>query len=135
MSIIHDALKKSGQPVIGENDRSKQPIRPELERHRRRASVNWGPLFVVAVLLLVAGPVLGPLFFHSARRPDAPRSVSMGREVSTNLGQFAVEEAPAPARNLFQGLSRGKSPASSPFTLIGVVYSGLHGGRDSYCLI
>ena len=144
MSIIHDALKKSGQPVVGDTGKSpekssapgKAPLSPNLERHRR-ASVSWGPIFVAAVLLLIAGPVLVPLF-RSPGRGDARvlRAVSVGQGINAmrpQAAQFALEEAPLPAKGVFPAPVR--PTANRPFVLSGIVFSSMNEWRDSYCLI
>lgn len=118
MSIIHEALKKSN-PQQGP-DTDKSAARPEVELHRRPSSGRWGPLFILFVCFLAAGPVLVPMLFKSplaSRQEPAPAA------------QFAIEEAPLPA-------SPVRTPApkafrSGKFVLSGIVYSA----EDSYCLI
>jgi hypothetical protein len=116
MSIIHDALKKSG------GDKAKNPsVKPQVERHAR-SGTNWGPLFVIAVVFLVAGPLLAPIFFKSQE----------GSHETAVSGQFAVETMalPAAGQSGFQPFK--PNPArSNGFTLSGVIYAG----EDSYCLI
>lgn len=142
MSIIHDALKKSGQPVIADGKQTPQtaasgvkttrtPLRPPVEGTPKRASASWGPLLIVALLLVIAGPVLAPMFSGSSNTA-ASRTVSVGDNASP-ARQFAIEEVPAPPRNFFQNLGRANTPV--PFVLSGVVYSALNSGKDSYCLI
>ena len=144
MSIIHEALKKSGQPVVADAEKSrssgtnkpdenKPSLQPPLVRHRKKASVNWGPLFVLALFFLVAAPELGPLLFKAARstpNTDRPaRSASMDQAVSAMHSQFAMEEAPIVPTPGARGDALGAP--TSPFVLSGVVYAG----QDSYCLI
>src|SRR3989338_2399909 len=114
MSVIHEALKKAGHPIIAQPDGKKPavPLRPEIEFHRKKTAVGWGPLFMLAVLALVTGPILFPLFHTSSQKTvitqdaaGASGSVSVGEEVSSSaspalqspnqLAQFAVEEVPA----------------------------------------
>ena len=148
MSMINEALKKAGQPVIQSvhEKKSEIPLRPEIEFHRKRSRAPWGPLFVLGLLMLITGPVLLPLFQSPFQGADAgsargSRVVSVGDEVSSaalrapqgsqGLGQFAIEETPIqaviPRPNIFSG---SKSPLPK-FSLSGIVYSE----QGSYCLI
>lgn len=139
MSIINEALKKAGkeksalEPAGALNSGTHVPLL-DLGPKKYKEPFNWGPLFVIFVLLLITGPIVAPLFSVSfrktglpsiARAPEetqTPASVTQG---SNHRKQFAVEEAP-----LFQ-------PAASPFaqppflTLSGIVYSP----SDAYCII
>jgi len=150
MSVIHEALKKAGQPIIAQPDRKKSgvPLRPEVEFHRKRAAVNWGPLFILAVLALITGPILLPLFHTASQKTTvqdtarAPRSVSVGEEVSSGassarqspnqLAQFAIEEVPAiqPTAPSWTGFTLKSNPLPQ-FLLTGVVFSE----NSAYCLI
>lgn len=59
MSIINEALKKAGKDR--QNDMSRPPI--EIGTYeRKKAGFNWGPVFVLLVLALIAGPILIPVF-------------------------------------------------------------------------
>ncbi len=150
MSIINEALKKAGQPIISE---SHQPIgrsplehlehksdkraemKPELQIERRKNTPNWGPFFLVGVLLLVTGPIVAPIFFNNpsskiistaADSAVAPMSLS-----TSPKGQYAVEEMPL-TQQMAQPSRLGKSVNPlTKFKLSGVVYSE----AGSYCLI
>ena len=120
MSIIHDALKKTNQPIVTQT--KKEPFRPELLKGKSR--VNWGPLLVVAILTLITAPILAPVFHDLSPTPAAPAS----RGNSANMkAQFAIEEAPiAP---VLRPATASGGPAQ--FALTGLIYSP----EGSYCLI
>ncbi len=112
MSIINEALKKTGQSVAHEP-------RPELLRKRSR--VNWGPFFVMGILALVTAPILAPWFSRPYKTTQAALQVPSGTTVGAGQmrGQFAIEET-----------SLAMAPVPN-FALSGLVYSK----ADSYCLI
>lgn len=114
MSIINEALKKAA--------REKAPVirQLEFEHERKRGRWNWGPLFVISVLLLITAPIISPVFSTSFKTEPTPTAPSLTRK-----GQFAIEEAP-------------RVSAVSPFVasmpnlyLSGIVFSP----QDSYCII
>ncbi len=122
MSIIHEALKKVNHPITNPD---RKAVRPEVELHRRKASGGWGPLFLLLVCFLAAGPVLVPLLFKSS-------TASRG-EGGPAHSQFAIEEAPLP-------VAPPPAPRTMPalrttrpgtYRLTGVVFST----AESYCLI
>ena len=143
MSIINEALKKAQRepapaaapaaPIV-HNLRLKTEFREDLLG--KKARINWGPAFVILVLLLIVGPILAPIFstpFKVATPTNpspAPRElVSVGSVVpQTPLhspamhSQFAIEEMPAAP--VFQGMR-------PELTLSGIVFSE----KESYCLI
>ncbi len=147
MSIINDALKKAGQPIISETHRStgrssvdqkpekRLEIKPRLQIERRKNTPNWGPFFLVGVLLLVTGPIVAPIFFNnpSSKILSAPTdttAASMSLSASPR-GQYAVEEMPLTQQTIpSTRLGKSVNPLTK-FKLSGVVYSE----AGSYCLI
>ena len=120
MSIIHDALKKTNQPIVTQT--KKEPFRPELLKGKSR--IHWGPLLVVAILILITAPILAPVFHEVSPTAPAPTQT----KAPNMKAQFAIEEAPiAPV------LQRPAAASANPvqFALTGLIYST--GG--SYCLI
>jgi hypothetical protein len=129
MSIINDALKKAERD--GNGGKSVKTIGIELKR--KKQGLNWGPVFVVLILLLVAGPVVAPMFstpfkrdYSGALKTTAPDAASVtlasADDAGTRRGQFGVEEVPRPA--MMQAAMPG-------FVLSGLIYSD----KESYCLI
>jgi hypothetical protein len=112
MSIINEALKKSGQPILTE---VKEPA-------KRRP--NWGPAFVLGVLLVITTPILVPLITNPA--PDsAKRELAVGPDLSRPhqvKRQFGIEEAALP---------RAAQNVTTRFAMNGLVYSS----DESYALI
>ena len=96
MSIIHEALKKTNQGIAAnETQKSKGPgssekssVRPTVEVHRNRKTGGWGPLVVLVLCLLVAGPILAPRYFLK------PSDSALSSQTTSPTQQFAVEEAP-----------------------------------------
>lgn len=146
MSIINDALKKAGQPIMSEPQHSRgkstesrsdrqTELKPALQMERRKSTPNWGPFFLVGVLLLVTGPIVAPIFFNnpsskilSASTDSTAAPLNLG---SSLKGQYAVEEMPL-SQQIIQPARLGKivNPLTQ-FKLSGVVYSE----AGSYCLI
>ena len=127
MSVINEALKKANRtPGTG------SPAKPEVLLQRavpakRNSPINWGPIFVMAVLLLIVSPIVVPLF----RSPYS--NAAGGAYTQGNMrAQFAVEEVPIPVPPL-AALPAQTAVSSTPpnFWLNGLVYSD----KDSYCLI
>ena len=129
MSIINDALKKAGRPII---------FRPA--EIRKKGGVNWGPFFVLGVLLLIVSPIIAPAFHNPYRNEVVPmpgghpaglpaRAEEPVAPTDSMNAQFAVEElpiAPTPSAPI-----EPPTPPEPTFLLNGLVYS--KGG--SYCLI
>ena len=131
MSIINEALKKTTQPIMTETQKTTQETRPELLRRKTR--MNWGPIFVIGVLVLITAPILTPLFYSPYKTTSPIKEIPIGSVLAASnsrmSGQFAVEEAPiATTSRLAAAPSTG--PLSN-FSLNGLVYSK----TDSYCLI
>ncbi len=129
MSIITEALKKAGE--------EKQLARPLVSPvfAAKKQSFNWGPVFVLLVLVLITGPIVAPVFSTPFQRRDALRSASptasslkkekLEEEAMNRKSQFSVEESP-----IFQPIPTPFSPV--PYLrLTGVAYSK----ADAYCLI
>ncbi len=121
MSIIHEALKKTGQTVINETPQAPKPAEKNQVRitpvSHKKASANWKPLLVLAILVIAAAPLF------------AGRILNSNNSASRPLGQFGVEEIPVtPAPS---SMFAPKRSSAAPFQLSGVVYEG----KDSYCLI
>ena len=149
MSIINEALKKAArEKEVGYSSEDKEAVRRniQLEFHQKKTRFNWGPIFILLVLVLISGPIVAPIFSTpikgvSARRntlnPAATQNVptasaklasALVPQLNTNRkAQFAVEESP-----LFASV-----PATTPIsrtpdlTLTGIVYSP----NGSYCII
>jgi type II secretory pathway component PulC len=129
MSIIAEALKKAGE--------EKKPlgtlISPVVSVKKR--PFNWGPVFVLLVLILITGPIVAPVFstpfqrrgalYSAAPTPSLPKTQDESADSIHRKSQFTVEESPA-----FQPALLPFSPA--PYLrLTGIAYSK----GDSYCLI
>ena len=120
MSIIHEALKKAGQPVLLEI-KSESKVKMPLGR-RQKSPINWGPLLVVFILVLVVSPILTPLMSRSYKS-----NVDESAASSHMKAQFAVEEAPIiPPATAVVAI-----PTLPNFMLNGLVYAN----EGSYCLI
>ena len=133
MSIIHDALKKAQGPDRPEPTKDRPLANLQVvDYDNRRSRINWGPLFVLAVILLIAAPIIAPIFsspfgHQSAVRADNQprREVLLGgvpaapapaaAAAPTQRRQFGIEEAPRAAA--FGG---GQMPR---IQLSGVAYS------------
>ena len=142
MSIINEALKKAlkektsvvGASPIHESLRKKF----ELEFDKNKSSINWGPIFVILVLLLITGPIIAPFFSTPFKRIDSPIPLtsSLPKMQIANLpatntdsnrkSQFAVEESA-----LFH---QSQAPiVQMPYlNLTGIMYTSKN---DSYCII
>ncbi len=158
MSIINEALKKAGQdkhPAIAESSpASKQTsffiaepnkkLIPELAKKKQK--VNWGPVFVLLVLVLITGPLVAPIFSSPYRSTSSAFLVPSYQEAlaasgqakngdpENRLAQFVIEESPilstatAGIRNALSPLRMADRPN---FLINGIVYSS----PDSYCII
>lgn len=144
MSIINEALKKAGQTVVPTSIKKesspidiKSGFRPELIRKRKQ--MNWGPLFVLAVLALITAPIVAPLFHNPYKNTGATYSAvdiaelpAMKVSNSNMKAQFGMEETAinTPLRSLPSSPS-AISRSVPNFSLNGIVYSS----AESYCLI
>ena len=138
MSIINEALRKAGK----ESTISLTP-KPKLEplatpgnlgitTERRSSKVNWGPLFVISVLVLITGPIIAPVFSTPFRKDIAPSSLTPSTlshapalpAMNTRQAQFGIEEAPRLGST---------GPAAMPPTMLlsGIVFSP----ENSYCIL
>ena len=147
MSIINEALKKA------QKEKESFPAAhaaTNIEVHfQKKHGLNWGPVFVLTVLFLIAGPILIPLFSTPFKNravtvtekqpavgqvslPDTAIPMTKAPQVAlaemTRKAQFGIEEAPRPAPSvpLLNTIA-----AKSAFALSGIVYSP----KDSYCII
>lgn len=151
MSIINEALKRA-QNEKNPASHAHQTTGIDLQAHKKHG-FNWGPVFVLTVLFLIAGPILLPLFITPFKRqaylgsssektalvgqislPDAqtrsPQNPTAAAANMTRKSQFNVEEAPrGTAPSLFRALN--PAPAKTAFNLSGIVYSP----QESYCII
>ena len=151
MSIINEALKKAiHEKEAGFSPRDNELVRRNIEIafQRKKPQLNWGPIFILLVLVLITGPIVAPIFstpFKTAAYSTgnlSPKSVAQNVPVQpiTDLAkavvsseppvarkaQFAVEESP-----LF-GNSQSHAPWQMPsLNLSGIVYSP----EESYCII
>ena len=154
MSIINEALKKAGQdkqPAAASASKQTSFFVPEPNKKliadlaKKKQKVNWGPVFVIMVLVLITGPLVAPIFSSPYRStnsaflvPSYQEALATHRTQSAasgdRLAQFAIEESP-----ILPAASSGiKNPLSVPllgdrpnFAINGIVYSS----PDSYCII
>lgn len=143
MSIINDALKKAEQNKPGHSilkPGAKEFLHPELSKKKQK--MNWGPIFVVLVLVLITGPLLAPIFSSPFRNTNAryyqvptyqdalssgtANPISAEAYAENRKGQFGMEEAA-----LSRAASAGMMMAQPNFNITGIVCSS----PDSYCLI
>ena len=128
MSIINEALKKAGQPV---------ELRSAISRKKNR--INWGPFFVMSVLILIVSPIIAPAFhnpyYNEAPVPPASPVVSAPipeashePKESTMKEQFVVEEVPIVPMPV---LAKPVAPPEPDFLLNGIMFSK----AQSYALI
>ncbi len=156
MSIINEALKKANTagPVTTtasvaspiSNSLNVKKVLPGLEK--KKAKLNWGPVFVLLVLVLITGPLLAPIFSSPYRSTNSAFLVPSYQETlgtspsvknssaqSNRAAQFAIEEspilpaAPLAAKPPMMGIF-GSSERPN-FSVNGIVYSS----PESYCLI
>jgi hypothetical protein len=127
MSIIHEALKKARHeqgsvPMAGSQEEIRNNLKMGVERSSRSGK-NWGPLFVITVLLLITGPIVAPAILAPLKKmgPAAPPAQSP----STRKGQFGIEEA-----GLFQ-MAPPAAAKAQDLRLSGIVYSP----KEAYCII
>ncbi|MBI4432609.1 MAG: general secretion pathway protein GspB [Candidatus Omnitrophica bacterium] len=139
MSIINEALKKASQ--------TQEVFRPTpavTGRAPRSSPINWGPIFVLLVLVLITAPIVAPLFsrpYHVEKvsqtfsATSAPRQISIQQDIPVNVTampsfskarpQFGIEESP---------LVAGRSPVQiqRPYmALTGIMFSP----DRSWCII
>ncbi len=149
MSIINEALKKAvREKETGHSLADRESVRRniELELRLKKSHFNWGPVFILLVLVLISGPIIAPIFSMpvkgaatpvTALNPAASQNIpavsadladASVAEVKTNRkAQFAVEETP-----LFLGTPPTTILSRTPdLTLSGIVYSD----QGSYCII
>ena len=133
MSIIHEALKKAGQ----ETDAVGMRKNLQIELQRKKEGVNWGPVFVILVLVMITTPIVAPMFSMPFRHEslavpalssapasqNVPATPPVSSDVDNSMlrsGQFGIEEV-SRAQMLPPDLS-----------LTGIMYSP---SDASYCII
>lgn len=151
MSIINEALKKAiREKEAGFSPQDNELVRRniQIEFQRKKPQLNWGPIFILLVLVLITGPIVAPLFstpFKAApystgnlspqsvtqNIPEQPvtdlaKAVASSEPSATRKAQFAVEESPIFGNAQTQALWRMPS-----LNLSGIVYSP----EESYCII
>ena len=149
MSIINEALKKAvREKETGYSSEDREAVRRhiELEFRPKKPRLNWGPIFVLLVLVLITGPIVAPIFstpFKGANttgailNPAAAQNVPVASDHLANASatdpknnqkaQFAIEESP-----LFNNVPAATIISRTPdLSLSGIVYSP----KESYCII
>ena len=149
MSIINEALKKAvREKEAGFSVQDREVVRRklEVEFQRKGPVLNWGPIFILLVLVLITGPIVAPLFSTPFKNANYPGNLS-SRPASQNIpaqpaaevanlpastpdatrkAQFAVEESPVFGGSPILNVSR-----MPDLSLSGIVYSP----KESYCII
>ena len=133
MSIINEALKKAWNekeavPSSGYQETVRKKL--DLEYHKKGSRLNWGPIFIILVLLLITGPIIAPLFSTPFQKttPGIQTVTAKGNPSLNRKSQFGMEEAP-----LFGGTAGPMMLQGTPrFNLSGVVYSA---ADSSFCII
>lgn len=126
MSIINEALKKAVRekqsvPVPGHQESIKRKL--DLEFHPKKKAAGWGPVLAVLIGILIAGPIVAPMFAAPFRSGN-PSQPLQNSTPSAKKAQFGIEESA-----LFRGLS---APALKPqFSLSGIVFSP----KEAYCIL
>ncbi|MBI2095661.1 MAG: general secretion pathway protein GspB [Candidatus Omnitrophica bacterium] len=138
MSIINEALKKAqtekGSPALRGPVAPVQLIGREMEYERKKSKVNWGPVFILSVLLLITAPLIAPIF-STPFRNEARLFSYETMPGDSRKAQFAVEEAPrqmAPPAPVARPLFDAAGALRPALHLDGIVFSP---NDQSYCLI
>ena len=151
MSIINEALKKAvREKEFGFSSQDRDTVRRniEIEFQRKKPRFNWGPIFVLLVLVLIAGPIVAPVFSTPFKASYSQGNLSSGSAIKnipiqptadiakaiivtensseTRRAQFGIEESPMLGGSQMQALSR-----SPQLSLSGIVYSP----EEAYCII
>mgnify|MGYP001558366866 CR=1 FL=1 len=149
MSIINEALKKAVREkttVFSPQDKQTMLRNIEVELQTKKNRLNWGPIFILLVLVLITGPIVAPIFstpFKDAARPNSLPTHPVAQNVpsqpvseyaslpsqtsaSTRKAQFAIEENP-----VFGTPPAALIPKRPELNLSGIVYSP----EDSYCIL
>jgi len=132
MSIINDALKKAGATKEGLDwQKGAQPsAAPLFEMHRKKEGLNWGPVFIILVLVLITAPILAPRFSTPVRKDALP--VAPAPIIYSESDMAALPVSEEPSRNAQFGIEEIPLMPSKPnFLLSGIVYSP----ESAYCLI
>jgi hypothetical protein len=139
MSIINEALKKAGKEttLASQSPRADQLLKgivTEAPASRRTSKINWGPLFVLSVLVLITGPIVAPVFstpFKNLptsfdRSPDLSQAPIAPSVMSTRQAQFGIEEVSLPS-----GAVTASMAIPPNLLLSGIVFSS----ENSYCIL
>lgn len=147
MSIINEALRKAvrdksqASASIEERDAVRRHIGLEF-RKNPKPPLNWGPIFILLILVLITGPIVAPLFSSpfknvgpkgSGGALNAPAeirdlaSASISDVKANQKAQFVVEEVP-----FVGGLNPPVNVTHGPeFNLTGIVYAP----KNGYCIL
>ena len=138
MSIINEALKKAGLDKKALSSVQDPPTVKtgvsvggfSIEVERKKSRMNWGPIFVLLVLLLITGPIIAPIFSSpfKGREPITQiASLPVPAESENRKAQFGMEEA-----SVMRAMAQQPHIIQTPYLkLSGIVYSS----TASYCII
>jgi len=133
VSIINEALKKAvREKEAGHSSGDRETVRRniELEFQHKKSRFNWGPIFILLVIVLISGPIVAPIF--STWTKGGVDHTGGAKALASNpkanqKAQFAIEESP-----LFGSAPPAVILSKTPnFILSGIVYSP----KESYCII
>lgn len=149
MSIINEALKKAQKDRPTLSHPPSQAPGPsvlarnlEVELQQKKNGTNWGPVFILLVLILITGPIVAPLIAVPFKNggPIASREIAVGRVMTPEARvEYAAAAATAESRRgQFAIEEMAKMPAPPPLyqrpnlILSGVMYTT---PSDAYCII
>lgn len=136
MSIIHEALKKADK----KSENLPSYIYPGSFKNKieKKRDFNWGPIFILLVLVLVTGPIVAPLFSTSIKQADVDSrelaslpatEETLEPSADSRKAQFGMEEMPLSSRLAVGGtIMRAQPPA---FRLSGIVLDS----QAAFCII
>lgn len=154
MSIIHEALKKAEKSSVQQSAAPLYTPQRDLSPKQAMAhskSFNWGPLFILLVLVLIVGPLTAPFFATHLKKGPVPArgpqdfaqftepvSEAVTDSSETRQAQFGMENMPLPASTPTGMIMPSETPlpiiekAPTPaLKLTGLVWDP----KASYCLI
>ena len=121
MSIINEALKKAQRvhatPASSMSvSVSSVPLKTEFRDSLlgKKAPFNWGPAFVLLVLLLIVGPILAPVF-------SAPFKMAIASSPAPAPTSLAVVGDAAPALTPMPAIAATQSELQQPFSQPGAI--------------
>jgi hypothetical protein len=131
MSIINDALKKAA-----EEKKESRNLGSHIQlQHQKKRGMNWGPIFVILVLLLITGPIIAPLFSTPIKKDYPGHLAGAPQSNVPSNNQLAMATIPLNTRQAQFGMEEAARPMMASrmpgFALSGIVYST----KESYCLI